>query len=301
MEVSSVPGEGSSFVLIVPCAEAPPMSEMPMPSSQESEGPRLQGLRILAAEDNEINQLILENLLLHEGARLTLVSNGRLAVEAMRQSAAGFDVVLMDVQMSEMDGLEATRLIRERCPDIPIIGQTAHALAEEHARCHGAGMNYVVTKPINIDDLVAAILHHSVMPAEPGPNGVGAQVECTERVRDAIDWGQLRTGRFKSRPEFLAKILRSFGASYGDAPSRVRALAFDDINQLSLLAHNIKGSAGFLLAHDVVAHAQAVEESCHIGSDDIGQKAEDFAKSLECMLLEIGQHEGDDAVTPFQA
>jgi CheY-like chemotaxis protein len=126
-------------------------------------GPRLAGLRILAAEDVEVNQLILEDILVHEGAHVVFADNGQQALDRLEEAGVtAFDAVLMDVQMPVMDGHEAARRMREMAPELPIIGLTAHALAEEREKCLAAGMVDCATKPIDIDTLVNVILKHAV-------------------------------------------------------------------------------------------------------------------------------------------
>ena len=158
--VTSTPGAGSRFTLHLrlPATE-PPLSE---PAGEGAPtGRRLAGLRMLAAEDVEINRLILEDLLVHEGADVVFAEHGRLAIERLKEAGvAAFDVVLMDVQMPVMDGFEATRRVLELAPGLPVIGLTAHALAEERQRCLAAGMVEHVSKPIDADELVDAILRH---------------------------------------------------------------------------------------------------------------------------------------------
>jgi CheY-like chemotaxis protein len=113
---------------------------------------------VLAAEDVEVNRLILEALLSQEGAQVVLVENGLQALEMLQQRGAeAFDVVLMDLQMPVMDGYEATRRMRPLAPGLPVIGLTAHALAEERDKCHAAGMIEHITKPIDMDALVGAV------------------------------------------------------------------------------------------------------------------------------------------------
>jgi CheY-like chemotaxis protein len=116
-------------------------------------------LRILLAEDNAVNQTLAIRLLEKRGYEVTVVANGRLAVEATLNR--NFDVVLMDIQMPEMDGFEATAAIRQRerleGGHIPIIAMTAHALKGDEERCISAGMDRYVTKPIRSAELFAAI------------------------------------------------------------------------------------------------------------------------------------------------
>ncbi|MGH9140928.1 MAG: response regulator, partial [Vicinamibacterales bacterium] len=111
-------------------------------------------MRILLAEDNVVNQKVASVMLGKFGYRVDIVGNGQEALDALQRQS--YDVILMDVQMPEMDGLEATRRI---CLDLPagqrpeIIAMTANARAEDVAECLGAGMDSVLTKPVSVDDL----------------------------------------------------------------------------------------------------------------------------------------------------
>jgi CheY-like chemotaxis protein len=118
---------------------------------------RAAGLRILLAEDNAVNQKLALRLLQRMGFEADVVGDGKAAVDAV--GTDGYDVVLMDVQMPEMDGLEATRRIRARWPDrrLRIIGLTANAMAGDREACLAAGMDDYVSKPIRPEELEAAI------------------------------------------------------------------------------------------------------------------------------------------------
>jgi CheY-like chemotaxis protein len=121
----------------------------------------LAGISFLCAEDEPINQAILEENLLEDGARVVMVSNGREAVERIQKDGReAYDIVLMDVQMPEMDGYEASRRILELAPDLPIIAQTAHAFREEIERCLAAGMIAHIAKPIDPDALIKLVHQH---------------------------------------------------------------------------------------------------------------------------------------------
>ncbi|HTX38380.1 MAG TPA: two-component regulator propeller domain-containing protein [Bryobacteraceae bacterium] len=132
---------------------------------------RSRGLRILVAEDNPVNQLFARRLLEKKGHCVALVGDGEAALLAMEQES--FDIVLMDVQMPVMDGLEAARRVRQRerqsASHIPIIAMTAHAMSGDRDVCLAAGMDGYVSKPVNQRELFAAI--QAAADTLPGTNG----------------------------------------------------------------------------------------------------------------------------------
>jgi PAS domain S-box-containing protein len=159
VEARSVVGEGSTFTLRLPLDRTIAPSVTPDPA-EPGPGRKLPPLRVLAADDNAMNQLVLSTLLTQLGMQVTTVGDGREAVAAV--SDGGWDLVLMDVQMPELDGLAATRLIRaeeaERgLPRIPIIALTANAMDHHRAEYLACGMDSVVSKPIELARLVEAI------------------------------------------------------------------------------------------------------------------------------------------------
>ena len=162
IRVDSRVGAGSCFEVRLPLVVVE-AGAMPVPTvAAPPTGPRLSGISILAAEDNDVNQMVLEELLRDEGAQLVLAGNGREAVDMLvERGRDAFDIVLMDIQMPEMDGYEATRRILELAPDMPVVGQTAHTMAEERAKCVAVGMVDHVAKPIDLDLLVQVILRHA--------------------------------------------------------------------------------------------------------------------------------------------
>lgn len=158
----SEPGNGSRFTLRLPLQVAPAVESVDMKTVEAKDHKALRGLRVLAAEDVEINRLILEDLLTAEGADVRFAVDGQQAIDRIEESGANcFDVVLMDVQMPRVDGHEATRRILQLVPGLPVIGLTAHALAEEREKCLASGMVDHVTKPIDPEVLVAAVLKHA--------------------------------------------------------------------------------------------------------------------------------------------
>ncbi|WP_421737101.1 ATP-binding protein [Caulobacter sp.] len=170
--VDSAPGHGSRFVVTLPLIrvsgeehQAPPSPSRPNPRAARPES----SIRVLVAEDNPTNQVVIQTILEQVGLEASVVDNGQLAIEAWR--AATYDVILMDVQMPVLDGREATKVIRREeaataRPRIPIIGLTANALARQIAAYRAAGMDAVVTKPIDIAGLLET-LSRVLEPATP--------------------------------------------------------------------------------------------------------------------------------------
>jgi PAS domain S-box-containing protein len=151
-------GKGSTFnftARVTLATDANGARLRPTPTAPAAQG---RSLRVLVAEDNQTNQVVIRAMVTKLGHRADLVANGLEAVDAVRRRP--YALVLMDVMMPEMDGLEATRLIRalpEPLGSIPIFGLTAHAAAAEHAACLAAGMNRVITKPVTINALAEPI------------------------------------------------------------------------------------------------------------------------------------------------
>ncbi|MDD5366058.1 MAG: PAS domain S-box protein, partial [Gallionellaceae bacterium] len=163
IRVESQPGLGSTFEFRLPYVEATVRTGAAIPDRLVSAtGKPLTGLSILVAEDDRVNQEMLETILVDAGARIVMVGNGREAVErVMKDGGGAYDIVLMDVQMPKMDGYEATRQISVLAPSLPIIGQTAYAMTEEKARCLEAGMVDHIAKPIDSRTLVQLVLQHA--------------------------------------------------------------------------------------------------------------------------------------------
>jgi CheY-like chemotaxis protein len=156
--VTSVAGQGSvfDFQVVQPAliAEQQLAGEVAPPGARVdgTAGRQLQGRRVLLVEDNRVNQLLARKLLEKVGVQVTLAENGLQAVEVACRDAGAFDAILMDIQMPEMDGLDATRAIRSRlgpaCP--PIIAMTAHALGTQRDQCLAAGMVAHLAKPVDV-------------------------------------------------------------------------------------------------------------------------------------------------------
>jgi CheY-like chemotaxis protein len=150
LQASSEAGSGSRFWFQVSLPTVAPAQEPAIaPLCQPTDLRDLHGLRVLVAEDHPVNQLLVKKMLARWGCETTIVANGAAAVEAWK--SLGFDVVLMDCQMPEMDGIEATRHIRCAGPAgavVPIIALTAGALDSDRAQAMQAGMSDFLTKPL---------------------------------------------------------------------------------------------------------------------------------------------------------
>ncbi len=172
IRVESELGAGSVFIFTI---QACPVSDESLPgeTSPDSKTPAAgleQSLLVLVVEDNPVNSRFVQRYLEKRGHAVEVAANGSLGLEAFRQEV--FDLVLMDVQMPVMDGLQATEAIRDWEGDperhVPVVGLTAHASAEDRERCLQAGMDAYLTKPVNLSDLdkvLADVLNHELIPA----------------------------------------------------------------------------------------------------------------------------------------
>ena len=152
----------------------PNISKWPKPAAASGHGPggpRLRAARILLAEDNPVNQRVASRVLEKEGHRVVIANNGREALDAL--SREEFDLVLMDVQMPEMDGLEATAILREREREtgthVAVVAMTAHAMTGDRERCLVVGMDDYISKPIHAQQLLEVVQRHAARGTYPLP------------------------------------------------------------------------------------------------------------------------------------
>lgn len=160
IQATSQAGQGCCFDVRLPLRAldvAPPQGG----AHDDANPAALAGKHVLVAEDHQVNQLLLEQLLLNVGVQITMVDNGREAVEAVRKAGPGhFDLLLCDVEMPEMDGLQATARVRELDPGLPVLGLTAHAFEQARAKGLRAGMADYIVKPFVYADLVRLMARH---------------------------------------------------------------------------------------------------------------------------------------------
>ncbi|HWU03548.1 MAG TPA: chemotaxis protein CheB [Novosphingobium sp.] len=250
----------------------------------EQGGRRLQGVRILVAEDFPLNQEMNRAILEAEGAEVAIANNGREAVE-MVDKGAPYDIVLMDVHMPEMDGYEATRKLREThgAGDLPILAVTANVQKSERDRCRDAGMNDYVSKPVVFDELIGKIqslttrraLHESVI-ALKAPAGL-IELEGVPLV----DVEQFDTIRKLFEQRGGSTMLRTFFDGIAQLAADIdAALAAGDSASLQALAHKLTSSAGNLGAARLAALARQVDGAVFAGE---GARALEMARPLPAL------------------
>ena len=232
---------------------------------------RLAGTRVLVVDDSEINQEIAQHMLEREGASVYLASNGREALALLRDGPH-FDVVLMDVQMPEMDGLQATREMRAdpNLRQLPVVALTAGALAEERRRALDAGMDRFLTKPIDPDQLLEVVaqalagLDGAVAPPS-APAPLAAVADHWPEI-DGIDGAQAHR-RLGGDVALLRRSLRRLFDEFAPLAEEPlpAALAPDARQGLAARVHKLRGAAGLVDALALHRHAGVVENALRDG------------------------------------
>ncbi len=242
----------------------------------------LPSLRILLAEDNAVNQKLVVHLLEKDGHIVTVASNGREALEALE--LADYDLVLMDVQMPEMSGFEATASIRKREKTsgghLPVIALTAHAMKGDQDRCLKAGMDAYVSKPIQREELLKA-METVLMSHKPGCPEVAGPVaseksEATHPDPESLDM-EVLLGRVDGDRELLQEIIEVYLEEYPRMLQEIRdAVGQSDSERLRIAAHTLKGAVANFGAKAAVQAAQELETMGKSGN--VGQAAETLDK-----------------------
>ena len=247
LSVSSEPGRGSRFSFDARMeegvADAITRARFELPSSH----PELGVLSVLVVEDNEVNAIVVEGFLDHMGHEVTVVPTGEAAVEAVRSRP--FDVVLMDISLPGIDGVEATRRIRNldrpACGELPIIAMSAHVFQNEIAHVLDAGMNAFVGKPVSPERLAEALAQvvlrrrrEVVVPVEQAPED-GRHVVLNPGVLDDdyMILGPDKTGRM---------VDAFFHSATRKVEQLAHAVTGGDWSTVAYIAHNLKGSAASL-------------------------------------------------------
>ncbi len=236
--------------------------------------------RVLLVEDNPVNLQVARQMLLRQGVEVVTAENGRSGVE--RFAAGHFDLVLMDMQMPEMDGLEATqamRALQAGKPDgrTPIVALTANIKAEDSARCKAAGMDDFIAKPLRLRDVVAVLRRWLGEGAEKkekkGPGSI------FEDKSNQAPFSQDKSNQAPFSPVFEVQILDELGAATGMARADLIAMLFTDIERMAAelasasaqqdcdamhrLAHTIKSLCAQLGAQQLAVLARNIEDAAH--------------------------------------
>ncbi len=261
---------------------------------------RLKGLHILIAEDIEVNQLVLEDILQQEGATAVFAENGRIALNILEEyGPQHFDLVLMDIQMPVMDGHQATQQICRMAPDLPVFGLTAHALAEEKQKCLDSGMVAHIAKPVDVEELIKTIQNHLTQ-KNLSNNYAQHYFSSAEQLQNSptladdenhgvIDWNALHR-RYQGRDINIEQMLEATVDTHRESAEEIRqAISINDYDAIRVIAHIIKSVAGFMEAADLQTLAAEIElEMLKNGHRDI-HKAESLAVAIE-KFLDVIKH-----------
>jgi two-component system sensor histidine kinase/response regulator len=250
----------------------------------------LTNVRVLLAEDNPLNQQVARELLTDVGVQVTVAANGRIAVEMAQ--AQPFDAILMDMQMPEMNGLDATRTLQEMpgWDNTPIIAMTANAMTADRQLCLDAGMVDFVAKPIEPEHLFKTLLRwtrksgssETALASKLGRVPSAATFTLLPAHIEGLD---LEAGlrRVMHREDRYLALLKSFVAEQSDAAERiVSSLAQGDTQGAQRAAHTLKGLAGTIGAHALYDAAHMLEES--IGGAMASGYLAEVAYSLKALI-----------------
>jgi CheY-like chemotaxis protein/HPt (histidine-containing phosphotransfer) domain-containing protein len=250
-------------------------------------GQRLAGTRILVVDDSKLNQIVVGRIMEREGAWVAIAGDGLAAVSQVQAAPTGFDAVLMDIQMPELDGIEATRRIRSiaECAHLPIIAVTAGAMASERQLALAAGVNEVISKPFDPEVVVASVRRHinqlrdlnSPVPAPaPAPREAPSSDWAVVGGNDANDVALRLDGD-------VAMFRMLLGLFIADLDELEDALSVPPSGeQVPLIAqrlHKLRGTAGNLGARDLFSVASETEQS--LRADHMPQVLEGLRRVLD--------------------
>ncbi|MDD2662295.1 MAG: PAS domain S-box protein [Dechloromonas sp.] len=271
--VSSEPGVGSRFWFELPLArgEAPAEPVRLAAPAPGARGPRLAGTHLLVVDDSAMNRDLVERALALEGAGSTLAADGQQALQILKTRPEGFDAVLMDVQMPVMDGLSATRAIRQELglTELPIIAFTAGVRDDQQRAAREAGADDILAKPMDLDEMTDLLVRWigprppeaaaDEIPAGP-PAGGFPDIPGVDR--------ELAAQRLGGDRDMFLSLLELFIEDNADAVGRARAyLADGDREAAGRCMHTLGSNAGFIGALDVMAAARAIEATIDAGSE----------------------------------
>ena len=302
--VSSVPGEGSTFTFTLPLdtasvAPAEPQPESLTRTALNARVELLAGATVLVVEDNEVNREVARRFLERLGFKVAVANDGQAALDACAQR--DFDLILMDVQMPVMDGLTATRELRKREPDgkrTPIIALTASATAGDLNRCLAAGMDGLLTKPLEVERLRQVLERHIARgpdEALPEPTEPETHTNTGTWVPPAtgdtpIDFTRLRA-LVGEDDTFIRQMCDTFlGTAEQSLGQLERALTAEDRATLAAVAHKLKGASQSICADRVAHLSQTLERRAAVrGFSELRATSHELRTALEDCLLSLKQ------------
>ena len=233
----------------------------------------LAGVRVLVVDDSEINRDVVKHILCDQGAVPSFACDGRQALDWLLAHPADVDIVLMDVQMPVMDGLQATRALRQlpQFQDLPVVALTAGAFQTQRTAALEAGVNHFISKPFDVPQTIALIArahrrHAQGLPALPPVVAEAAMPVRTGGAAPVIDLAQGMEQWLDEAP--YRQHLSHFGSTYRNTVGAMRALlAADARGDAAALAHKLAGVAGSLALPATVHAAQQAEQLLHAGDD----------------------------------
>ena len=254
IEVQSELGKGSTFRLTIPLEQVALIRQRSASDERPLRAPTQEKLRVLVAEDNDINREVINSMLTALGHTAEYVAHGRDAVTAMKKG--GFDLVFMDCHMPEMDGFEATRLIRQipgdEAANVPIIAITASAVKGDLEQCILCGMNDYISKPMTLQDLSSKIELWS-----PKAQSVSQQIVDVSVIQALQELAE------SSDPQLVDKLLRLFISSREDIRRMHETQKSGDFEKLRLDAHKLKSSYANLGLARMRSLCQKIEASAN--------------------------------------
>jgi len=288
VQLNSTPGVGSEFTVTLQFALASPEARAVLEAKIPEPGEQpLAEVRILVADDSDINLDVTRRILELSGAKVSLASNGLEAFELLRARPDAYDIVLMDVQMPVLDGYAATRKIRDELAlgDLPIIALTAGALSSERQRAVASGMNDFIIKPFDTNTLVSSVLRHFTRKrqTEITDSAAVSPGHAGDRRWPALHGIDIEDARSRLAGDFSLFLsgIRRLLSEYGDLEA---AFVPEDPQFVAAFAqrmHKLKGTAGMLGAKVIEQFARRAEAACR------GAKVEEASSLVKQLVIEI--------------
>ena len=250
---------------------------------------RLAGMRLLVAEDNDLNQLVVEQMLTRAGAEVVVAANGLAAVEALRPPTAHFDAVLMDIQMPVMDGYTATRIIRDELGrhDLPIIAVSAYARPEDREKSRRSGMAGHIVKPIAVGDLLDIVRGEARNPVHDRRDPAATAAACE---LPGVDLATALKAFGNDRQKY-GSILRQFVVDHANDIAQARRLFDDgDRQRAASLVHDLRGMASMVRAMEM-AHLAAATEGAIGKEDQVPALFDELEAAMNVLAASIDQIE----------